>query len=113
LLLRPAAAQSVAIVLHELATNAAKYGALSSGSGRLEVRWSRDDQLVTLTWLEQDGPSVKKPKTSGFGSRIIKASIERQLHGTLEQDWRPEGLQCTIRISTREALGASELRPTA
>jgi two-component sensor histidine kinase/CHASE3 domain sensor protein len=111
LLLRPAAAQSLAIVLHELATNAVKYGALSSPAGRLNVRWSRDRDDIVLEWIEHGGPLTIVPKTSGFGSRIIRASIERQLHGSLEQHWRPEGLQCTIRISIREALGASEQSP--
>jgi len=111
LLLRPAAAQSLAIVLHELATNAVKYGALSSPTGRLNVRWSRDGDDIVLGWIEHGGPLTSVPRSSGFGSRIIRASVERQLHGSLEQDWRPEGLQCTIRINTREALGSSELSP--
>lgn len=111
LLLRPAAAQSLAMVLHELATNAVKYGSLSMPAGRLSVRWFRSGDDIALDWIERGGPLTSEPKTSGFGSRIIRASIERQLHGSLEQDWRPEGLQCMIRISTREALGSSEQLP--
>jgi two-component sensor histidine kinase len=107
-MLRPAAAQSLGVVLHELATNAVKYGALSHPSGLLDVRWHREGDWLEIRWSERDGPLVKVPDSSGFGSKIIRASIERQLHGTLVQDWRPEGLQCTIRISAREALGASE-----
>ena len=113
LLLRPAAAQSLGMVLHELATNAVKYGALSSPDGRLHVRWYRDGEDVEMIWTETGGPSAKAPTKSGFGSKIIRASVERQLHGTLVQDWRPEGLQCTIRISAREALGASEQQSLA
>lgn len=108
LLLRPAAAQSLAMVLHELATNAVKYGALSTPQGHLEVRWSRDANNIDLNWTEDGGPPTTAPTTSGFGSKIMRASIERQLHGRLEQAWRPGGLQCTIRISPREALGAAE-----
>ena len=108
LLLRPAAAQSLGMVLHELATNAAKYGALSVPDGRLEVRWQRTGDQVEIRWTEKDGPPVKSPRKSGFGSKIVRASVERQLHGSLMQDWRPAGLQCTIAISAREALGAGE-----
>lgn len=111
LLLRPAAAQSLAIVLHELATNAVKYGALSVDAGLLQVRWSKVGNEIELSWIESGGPATAEPKASGFGSRIIRASVERQLHGSLEQDWRPEGLQCTIRINTREALSSGEPSP--
>jgi PAS domain S-box-containing protein len=105
-LLRPAAAQSLAMVLHELATNAAKYGALSTPVGRLEVTWTRTSDMLELSWRETQGEAVHAPTSSGFGSRIIRASVERQLHGTLQQDWHPEGLHCVIRISAKEALGA-------
>lgn len=111
LLLRPSAAQSLAMVLHELATNAAKYGALSESRGRLDVHWSRQDEEIKLVWTETDGPAAIEPQTSGFGSKIMQASIERQLHGSIEQNWRPEGLQCIIRISAREALGFNEPSP--
>ncbi|HZU50373.1 MAG TPA: CHASE3 domain-containing protein, partial [Sphingomicrobium sp.] len=108
LMLRPAAAQSLGIVLHELATNAVKYGALADADGELAVNWRRDDDQVEITWNEHTGRTIGAPTSSGFGSKIIKASIERQLHGSIVQDWRPEGLQCTIRISAREALRAGE-----
>lgn len=113
LMLRPAAAQSLGIVLHELATNAVKYGALSSASGRLEVSWHREQESLEIRWSESGGPAVRRPGSSGFGSKILRASIERQLHGSLIQDWRPEGLQCTIRVSAREALGTGDLKEAA
>ena len=106
ILLRPAAAQSVAMVLHELATNAAKYGALSRQAGRLNIAWRRDGEWLELAWIEQGGPSVEPPETSGFGSRIMRATIERQLHGKLDQQWPKDGLRCTIRISAAEAVRA-------
>ena len=109
LLLRPAAAQSLAMVIHELATNAVKYGALSSPHGRLAVEWNRTPETLELSWVESDGPAVKSPRVSGFGSKIMRASIERQLHGTLDQDWKPEGLACTIRVSVSDAIGAAHL----
>lgn len=108
LFLKPAAAQAIAMVLHELATNAAKYGALSTAGGRLEVCWTRKSDSIEIRWSERDGPIVAAPTTSGFGSKIVRATIERQLHGSFVQDWRPEGLQCEIRISARETLAASE-----
>jgi PAS domain S-box-containing protein len=104
--LRPAAAQSLAIVLHELATNAAKYGALSSGAGRLRVSWTPIDGDVELVWDESGSAKVTAPKSSGFGSKIIEASVKRQLHGKLSQEWRREGLLCKIRIAALEASGS-------
>ena len=101
--LRPAAAQSLAIVLHELATNAAKYGALSSGDGRLRVSWTPIDGDVELVWDESGSAKVTAPKSSGFGSKIIEASVKRQLHGKLSQEWRPEGLLCIIRIAASQS----------
>lgn len=98
LTLQPVAAQTLALALHELATNAAKYGALSSIEGRLNVTWALDDGRLVLRWIESGGPKVKAPKTQGFGSRIIKASIERQLGGTVSFDWNPDGLRCEIAV---------------
>jgi PAS domain S-box-containing protein len=103
MLLRPAAAQSLAIVLHELATNAVKYGGLSTDGGHLSVQWKRVDAMLELRWIEHGGPLVVAPRTSGFGSKIMRASIERQLHGSIHQQWLAEGLSCTIRIPAAEA----------
>ena len=104
LLLRPAAAQSLAMVLHELATNAAKYGALASPKGRLQVKWARTKDRLELRWAERGVSGVKTPRTSGFGTKIMRASIERQLHGELAQEWKRDGLRCTIRVSPAEVL---------
>ena len=89
-----AAAQAVALVIHELATNAAKYGALSAHDGRLEISWRLDDTgTVQLGWRESGGPAVNgPPKRSGFGSQLIFANVEHQLGGVLHQDWSREGL---------------------
>jgi PAS domain S-box-containing protein len=106
LLLRPVAAQGLAMVLHELATNAAKYGALSRPGGQLTVQWVRADGVLELCWEEQGGPAVEPPRSSGFGSRIIRATIEGQLHGRLQQEWRSKGLLCVIRIPAAE-VGAT------
>jgi PAS domain S-box-containing protein len=111
MLLKPAAAQSLALVLHELATNAAKYGALSTPEGQLEVRWRRTDSpdaALELTWLESGGPAVQAPEASGFGSRIIRTSIERQLRGTADVEWLPSGLKFAMRIPLAQAIRTAD-----
>ena len=95
-LLEPNSAQAIAVTLHELATNAAKYGALSAAKGQIEVKWSHTaDGRLTLLWTETGGPPVKTPTHQGFGGRVIKGMIE-QLKGQTRFDWRPEGLVCEI-----------------
>ena len=96
LLVEPNTAQTVAMTLHELATNAAKYGALSVVEGRVEVKWSlaANNRLI-LTWTEKGGPAAKKPTRQGFGTRVMKAMIDQQ-KGGLRLDWRAEGLACEI-----------------
>jgi PAS domain S-box-containing protein len=97
LLLEPNTAQTVAMGLHELATNAAKYGALSVVKGRVEVKWSlaANDRLI-LTWTEKGGPAVKEPTRRGFGTRVMERMISGQHKGDLRFDWRAEGLACEI-----------------
>ena len=95
-LLEPTAAQAVAVTLHELATNAAKYGSLSKGGGRIELTWQHEpDGRLLLRWTEAGGPPVKKPTRKGFGSRVVEQMI-KQLPGKLRFDWRAGGLVCEI-----------------
>jgi two-component sensor histidine kinase len=96
--LEPSAAQAVAVVLHELATNASKYGALSDTNGQIKLTWSRaaDGQLA-LRWTELGGPRVKAPERQGFGSRLIEGTIS-QLGGKAHFDWLSEGLVCEITL---------------
>jgi PAS domain S-box-containing protein len=96
--LQPAAAQSLALALHELVTNAAKYGALSSMSGRVHLAWELNPGALVLKWTESGGPATQAPSSPGFGTRIITASIEGQLAGQTVFDWRPEGLQCILSV---------------
>lgn len=96
--LQPAAAQSLALALHELVTNAAKYGALSSDSGQVSLTWDLGPTTLDLKWAESGGPPAQPPLSLGFGTKIIAASIEGQLAGQTVFNWRPEGLQCTISI---------------
>jgi PAS domain S-box-containing protein len=98
ILLEPAAAQAVAVALHELATNAAKYGSLSAAGGEVDLKWSQEaDSELKLRWTETGGPAVRPPTRRGFGSRIIEQMIS-QLKGTTHFDWRPEGLVCEIAL---------------
>jgi PAS domain S-box-containing protein len=97
LLLQPDVAQAIAVLLHELATNAAKYGALSVPDGHVQVVWSRaiDGQLV-LCWAETGGPPVEPPARRGFGTRVMENMIRDQLKGEIHFEWRAEGLTCEI-----------------
>ena len=100
LTLDPNSAQTTAVTLHELATNAAKYGALTVSEGRVLVEWSRQhDGRLVLRWTETDGPPVKPPARQGFGTRVMEKMI-RQIKGDIRFDWRAEGLVCEIAIPT-------------
>ena len=107
-ILAPDKAQAVALSLHELATNAAKYGALSSDAGCVSIDWRLEGGILTLTWLEKDGPIIEPPSIEGFGSKIINASIKGQSRGSVAFDWQPGGLCCTLTIpcGVEEACGA-------
>ncbi len=97
-LLEPGIAQAIAVTLHELATNAAKYGALSQPNGKLGVRWSDvTDRQLRLCWRETGGSALQKPGREGIGSRIIEAMIGQQ-KGQVHFDWREEGLVCDIAL---------------
>jgi two-component sensor histidine kinase/CheY-like chemotaxis protein len=95
----PENAQTVAIALHELATNAAKYGALSQPDGRVDVSWSSFEGTLALTWKESGGPAVASPTTRGFGTKIITASLADPRRGKVAFDWRPDGLVCSIELN--------------
>lgn len=97
-MLLPATAQAVALALHELATNAAKYGGLSTETGKLKLTWSIGKDALEVEWLETGGPEAKPPSSLGFGLSIVRSSIEAQFRGGVSYDWRPEGLCCRLMI---------------
>jgi PAS domain S-box-containing protein len=97
-LMPPAMAQTVALAVHELATNAVKYGALSTETGRVDLTWSNDSGKLELTWVESKGPAISAPSRRGYGSRAIIAGIERQLGGTVQFDWQESGLRCVLTV---------------
>jgi PAS domain S-box-containing protein len=97
LLLEPNTAQMLAVTVHELATNAAKYGALSVPEGYVDIAWTRaKDGRLVLRWNEIGGPFVEPPTHRGFGTRVMEAMIRGQLNGEMRFDWRAEGLVCEI-----------------
>ena len=93
-------ATPLALLFHELATNAAKYGALSTESGLVAVEVTKAADAVCLSWTETGGPPVTAPTAAGFGSQLLEMSAVRQLGGTLSRDWRPEGLVVTVTAPT-------------
>jgi len=95
-----AAITTLALVVHELATNSIKYGALSAASGRLDVSCPAHGAEVALVWTERGGPPVVAPAgPAGFGSGLVARSMSGQLGGTAAFDWRTEGLVVTLRMS--------------
>jgi len=100
LMLPPATAQPLAMAVHELATNAAKYGALSVPAGHLSVRWHLEPgRRLRLRWAESGGPPVAGPPArNGFGSRVLTGTLRGQLGGTVSLDWTPAGLVCDVDV---------------
>ena len=96
--LSPPQAQAMGMALHELATNAAKYGSLSSASGSVLVRWTCDGRELDLQWAERGGPKVAPPRRQGLGSRILERAFEPPIGGEVTRQWPPEGHRCRIRM---------------
>lgn len=113
-LLEPTKAQTLALALHELAANAAKYGALSSASGKLALRWELKPDALIIHWHETAGPETRKPSATGFGTQIITGSIEKQLGGKINFEWAPAGLRCTLTIprGARLPVGSDARTPS-
>lgn len=96
--LLPSTAQSLALALHELLTNAVKYGALSTAGGHVVLAWRLEADALLIDWVESGGPPTATPARRGFGTKLIDATVEHQLRGSVAFDWRMEGLRCTISI---------------
>ncbi|MGB8552092.1 MAG: response regulator [Pseudolabrys sp.] len=108
ILLPPATAQTIALALHELATNAAKYGALSVDPGYVELTWQTEPGKLELVWTESGGPQIGPPDRRGYGSRAIVAGIERQLGGLVNFDWQASGLRCTLCVPHEDTSDPSK-----
>jgi PAS domain S-box-containing protein len=97
LLLKAGQVLGLSMILHELYTNAIKYGALCSDEGRVELDWSIDGEIITLVWAEHGKPcDAPDAPSSGFGQRMIAMSVRSDLHGTIEREWRREGLTAIL-----------------
>jgi len=98
------AATTLALVVHELATNSLKYGALSVGTGLLDITGTNTDTEVTIAWTERGGPEVTPPGTEGYGSKLLRRSVAG-LGGTMETDWSAEGLIVTLTMNVKKLAG--------
>jgi two-component sensor histidine kinase len=94
--LKPKSAVAVSMALHELGTNALKYGSLSSDTGKVALDWTTTDGRFRLLWQESGGPAVRPPSRTGFGSRMIERGLSSELRGEVRIDFLPAGVVCTI-----------------
>jgi two-component sensor histidine kinase len=101
--LNAASAQAIGLAFHELATNAGKYGALSTDRGLIDICWETDGDNFTITWTEHDGP-VSPPKQRGFGTIVMEAMAERTLGGEVELDYAPSGVTWRLTCPAANAL---------
>jgi two-component sensor histidine kinase len=102
--LNAAAAQAIGLALHELATNAGKYGALSVDAGRVDVRWRVEGDTFMMSWTERNGPPVSRPKRRGFGSAVVESMAKQSLDGEVELDYAPSGLMWRLTCPATNAL---------
>ena len=97
---------ALGLAFHELATNAAKYGALSKEGGHIEVSWNLAaegaERRLTLCWRESGGPPVHPPQRKGFGTRLLERGLSHELEGAVRLDYRAGGLACEIEIPVAE-----------
>lgn len=99
-------ATPLALVMHELATNAAKYGALSANNGQIKIHVEHDDERVRITWRESGGPMVSgEPSQSGFGTQLSEISIQDQLGGKIQRNWKLSGLEVLVEVSASRLCG--------
>jgi two-component sensor histidine kinase len=106
--LKAAACEVIGLALHELATNATKYGALSVNSGRVDVSWGVDGDKFTMTWIEHDGPTVSPPERTGFGSTVITSLPELVIGGEAQLEHAPSGTTWRMTCPAADALEMAE-----
>jgi two-component sensor histidine kinase len=97
-------AQTVGLAIHELATNAGKYGALSADTGHVNVRWGVADDTFTVSWTEREGPAVSPPQRRGFGTTVTKPMAERGVDGTVDLDYASSGVTWRLTCPAANAL---------
>jgi PAS domain S-box-containing protein len=113
--LQPSAVLALGLATHELATNATKYGSLSSPEGKIHVMWAVTHALnppvLIVEWVESGGPRVAPPARQGFGTKLIQRGLAQQLGGEIKLDFRPEGIRCVITFPLQSVLAAQEPEP--
>lgn len=102
-------ATPLALTFHELATNAAKYGALAIPEGSVSIRCEQEGDAVHIVWVERGGAAVEEPKDFGFGSKLIELSVARQMGGVMDRAWSPQGLEVRLKIPSSSILRRSKL----
>jgi PAS domain S-box-containing protein len=102
--LTPVGAQAVGLALHELATNAGKYGALSNDTGRVDIRWGTEDETFTMSWTERGGPPVSPPQRRGFGTTVMETMVERSVNGGAQLDYARSGVAWRLTCPAANAL---------
>jgi PAS domain S-box-containing protein len=105
--LKAAGAQAIGLALHELATNAGKYGALSTETGRVDICWKTDGDTFTMSWVERDGPPVSAPNRRGFGTVVMEAMTERSVDGTVDLDYASSGVSWRLTCPAANAVGSN------
>jgi PAS domain S-box-containing protein len=109
--LNAASAQAIGLALHELTTNAGKYGSLSTDGGRVDVAWGAADDTFTMSWSEREGPPVSAPKRRGFGTTVMAAMAERSVDGAVDLHYPPSGLTWRLTCPALNALGPEPVFP--
>jgi two-component sensor histidine kinase len=107
--LNAAAAQAIGLALHELATNAGKYGALSVDAGGVEVGWRLDGDIFAMSWTESEGPPVSQPKRRGFGSTVVEPMVRQTVNGDVHIDFIPSGVVWNLTCPAANALERNTL----
>jgi PAS domain S-box-containing protein len=109
ILVPPTTAVNLAMALHELATNAVKYGALSSRDGTVDLAWTvtHSEPMLHIDWRESGGPRVAEPQHQGFGTRMIRRVLASELGGKVSLEFRPDGLECAIEAPLPSPLDAA------
>jgi PAS domain S-box-containing protein len=111
--LNAAAAQAIGLAMHELATNAGKYGALSTDKGRIDIDWGTEGETLTMNWTERDGPPVSSPQRRGFGTIVMEQMTGRSVGGAVDLDYAPSGFNIPLNSSCTMAHGPDILDPCA
>ncbi|MXQ11159.1 sensor histidine kinase [Microvirga makkahensis] len=110
--LQPSAVLALGLAIHELATNATKYGSLTAPEGRVSVLWavtsSLNAPMLILEWVESGGPPVQQPKRQGFGTRLIQRGLAQQLGGEIKLDFQPEGIRCVVTFPIKNVMVEAE-----